>query len=244
MGSTRLPGKVLADLGGRPMLARVVRRAALAPGVDRVLVATTTDPGDDPVAEFLAGEGIPCFRGSEDDVLDRYFQAARSCGADPVVRVTADCPLIDPDVLGAVVATFRGGEFDYVSNTLERTYPVGLDVEVFSFAALARAHAEARLASEREHVTPYIWKHPTRFRHGQVRGSEDHSALRWVVDHPADLEYARAIYAGLGMDPLAFRMADVLALLARDPALRDDPRTTAVDEGYQRSLREDREVDP
>ena len=157
MGSTRLPNKVLAELGGRPMLAQVVARVRRARTIDEVVVATTTTRHVDVIEDFCAREGIACFRGSEDDVLDRYYQAARAFNADVVVRITADCPLHDPEVIDAIVGHFDPARHDYVSNTIRRSYPDGLDTEVIAMAALERAWRGATWASEREHVTPYIW---------------------------------------------------------------------------------------
>jgi len=156
MGSSRFPGKTLADLAGRPMLSRVVERVSQSRAIDKVVVATSIAVGDDPIAEFCAKEGVLCFRGSEDDVLDRFYRAAKEHGADVVVRITADCPLIDAAVIDRVVERFQSGDCDYASNVLHYTYPDGLDTEVFSMAALAEAWREAKKPSEREHVTPYL----------------------------------------------------------------------------------------
>jgi spore coat polysaccharide biosynthesis protein SpsF len=240
MASTRLPGKVMADLGGKPLVERVVERARLVPSIDLVLVATSNQASDDALAMHCGAGGIPCFRGSQEDVLDRYTRAARRFGADVIVRLTADCPLLDPAVIGRVVATFRSGEFDYVSNTLQPTYPDGLDAEVFGREALERAWREAVLESEREHVTPYIWKHPDRFRLGHVRHDQDLAAWRWTVDEAADLEFVRRVYAALGARQ--FGLADVLAVLAQHPELAKINRDFIRNEGYRKSLREDSRV--
>ncbi len=237
MASTRLPGKVMADLGGKALVERVVERARLVPSVDLVLVATSDQASDDVLAAHCAAQGIPCYRGSQDDVLDRYTRAARRVGADVIARLTADCPLLDPAVIERVMESFRSGEFDYVSNTLQPTYPDGLDAEVIGREALERAWREAVLKSEREHVTAYIWKHPDRFRLGNVRHEHDLSSLRWTVDEPEDLEFVRRVYAALG--PRQFGMADVLALLGQHPELAEINRAFIRNEGYQRSLRED-----
>jgi glutamate-1-semialdehyde 2,1-aminomutase len=237
MGSTRLPGKVLEDVGGRPLLARVVERARRARRLDAVMVATTTAAADDAVAAWCAGAGVPCFRGSEEDVLDRYVGAAREADADVVVRLTADCPLLDPAVVDEVVAAYHSEPCDYATNVLEPTYPDGLDTEVFSRAALERAAAEARLPSEREHVTPYIRNHPAQFRLRSVRGECDLSALRWTVDDPRDLELVRAVYARLG--DAEFGMSDVLALLDEQPELGAVNAGIERNEGYRRSVEMD-----
>jgi spore coat polysaccharide biosynthesis protein SpsF (cytidylyltransferase family) len=240
MGSTRLPNKVLADIDGAPMLARVVRRVRQAKSIDDVVVATSTHPQDDAVEAFCRAEGIACFRGSEDDVLDRYHGAARAAGADIVVRISADCPLHDPSVIDAVVKRFDPARHDYVSNTVDRTYPDGLDTEVFSIAALERAWREARWSSEREHVTPYIWKQPNLFRIEQVTQPRNLSDLRWTVDEPRDLALVRELYRRLGSD--GFSMDDVAALLAQDEVLRSVNTGIPANEGYEMSLQRDRVV--
>ncbi len=211
MGSSRLPGKVLLDLAGAPMLDRVLARCAAIPGVDEVVVATSQLPGDDPLADHVAALGLRCFRGSESDVLSRYAGAARMAEADLVMRVTSDCPLLDPAVSGRVLAALRDadGEFDYVNNTLTPTYPRGLDTEAFTAAALYRADAEATLPRDREHVTPYLYLEPGRFRVGRVSDHRDNSHLRWTVDTQDDLDMVRALVAATG-DP----MADYETLLA------------------------------
>jgi glutamate-1-semialdehyde aminotransferase/spore coat polysaccharide biosynthesis protein SpsF (cytidylyltransferase family) len=237
MGSSRLPGKVLADLGGRPMLWHVVDRVRGAKSLDRVVIATTDRAVDDPVAQFCEQEGVGCFRGSEQDVLDRFYQAARANGADVVVRITADCPLIDPAVIDKVVARFELGDCDYVSNCLRYTYPDGLDTEVFSFAALERAWREAEKPSEREHVTPYL--RAGKFR---VAGVESEipvspAQYRWTVDHPADLQFVREVYAAFSGNG-AFGFKEVFDLLKRRPDLATIQAETITNEGYYKSLYE------
>jgi spore coat polysaccharide biosynthesis protein SpsF len=237
MGSTRLPGKVLENVGGRLVLARVVERARRASLLDTVVVATTTAPADDAIAEWCGREGVPCFRGSEDDVLDRYLGAAREFGADVVVRLTADCPLLDPGVIDLVIAAFAGEPCDYAANILEPTYPDGLDTEVFSRAALERAAAEAGLPSEREHVTPYIRNHPELFVVRSVRGARDLSGLRWTVDERQDLDLVRSIFEALGDGD--FGLDEVLALYDARPDLHQVNAGIARNEGYTRSVERD-----
>ena len=216
-GSTRLPGKVLLPLGDRPILSHVVARTARARHVDRVVVATTVDPADDPIVELAGREGWLVQRGSVDDVLDRYMTATRAVDADVVVRITSDCPLIDPGVIDVVIDAFLANDQpDYASNTLEpRTYPRGLDVEVIDRLALARAWREDRDGAWREHVTPYLYRHRERFRLVAVRSEVDHSDQRWVVDTPEDYELIRRIVAALGSDDFGWH--DVLALMDEHP---------------------------
>lgn len=236
MGSSRLPGKTMADVEGRPMLWHVVERVRQARQVDRVVVATSTAPADDLIASFCAASGIACRRGSEADVLDRYYHVAGAENADTVVRITADCPLIDPAVIDRVVERFRQGGVDYVSNAMVRTFPDGLDAEAFSFDALETAWREARKNSEREHVTPYL--RSGKFRTANV-SSEDISAVsarrRWTVDEAADLAFVRAVYAAF-RGQATFATADILRLLQEQPHLETMNQAVVSNEGYYRSL--------
>jgi glutamate-1-semialdehyde 2,1-aminomutase/spore coat polysaccharide biosynthesis protein SpsF len=237
MGSTRFPGKVLAEIAGRPMLWHVVNRVRKARSVDKVAVATSNRSSDDAVAEFCVQNDIEFFRGSETDVLDRFYQTAKHFNADVVVRITADCPLIDPQVVDRVVNIYLEGGYDYVTNTLRYTYPDGMDVEVFSFAALEKAWREARLPAEREHVTPYL-RTSGRFRVFNVENEVDLSKrnLRWTVDEPADLEFVRAVYARLGGDKQPFGLSDILELLDKEPDLMQINSGIIRNEGYYKSL--------
>jgi glutamate-1-semialdehyde 2,1-aminomutase/spore coat polysaccharide biosynthesis protein SpsF len=236
LGSSRLPRKVLADIAGRPMLWHVVQRVRRAQLVDQVVVATSVAATDEPLAVYCREAGLPCFRGNEDDVLDRFYQAAAYFEAGVVVRITADCPLIDPAVIDQVVGAFRQGKGDYVSNTLRYTYPDGLDVEVFSAAALEQAWREARKPSEREHVTPYLYL-SGKFRAANVENPVDVAAHthRWTVDQPGDLEFVRQVYAHLDGRP-NFGIHEVLALLQRTPSLSRLQEPAVMNEGYYRTL--------
>ncbi len=218
MGSTRLPGKVLEDIGGRSMLARVIERAARSRYAHSVMVATTTLDRDDPIVRVCADLDVPVSRGSEDDVLDRYYRAACQANAGAVVRVTSDCPLLDPGVMDRVIGAFLEAKPDYASNTVQRHYPRGLDTEVFTMAALETAWREATESHHRTHVTPYFYLSPDRFRVHLVTGQEDHSRHRWTVDTPEDLKLVREIYDRLGHDG-GFTWTDVLELLHQHPHL-------------------------
>ena len=217
MQSTRLPGKVLMTLAGEPMLARVVTRTGRASSVESVVVATTTLRADDIIVDLARQRGWAYFRGSEDDVLDRYYQAAVEAKADVVVRITSDCPLIDPSVIDIGVRELVvNAPLDYVSNSLPpRTFPRGLDVEVIAFDALSAAWREDVRPEWREHVTPFIYRHPMRFNVRRLGAATDHSRLRWTVDTAADLAFVRRVYGETGHD--RFSTADVLDLLARNP---------------------------
>ncbi len=240
MGSTRLPGKALLDLAGAPFLARVVERMRHCQTLDALVLATTTEPSDDPLVELAESLGVSVYRGSVDDVLDRFTQAARQADAALIVRITADDPFKDPQVTDhAVRLWLRQPDLDYVSNTLEPTYPEGLDIEVFTREALERAWREARLPSEREHVTPYIWKHPDRFRLLNFKHERDLSHLRWTVDYPEDLAFAREVYARLYRPGQVFLMEDILRLLEAEPELARINAGIQRNEGYLKSLAQD-----
>ena len=242
VGSTRLPRKVLERIEGRPMLWHVVERVKKAKLVDEVVIATTDREEDSAVEKIAKDCGVGFFRGSEEDVLDRYYGAAEKFGADIVVRITADCPMIDPEIIDQAIRFFLDGDYDYVSNTFPPTYPDGLDVEVFSSNALRMAWAEARKASEREHVTPYIRNHPEIFKLGNLKLEVDLSHMRWTVDRPEDLKFVREIYKKLYRENKMFYMRDVLRLLEEKPELMEINKHIERDEGYKKSLREDRIV--
>lgn len=243
MGSSRLPGKVMEDVCGRPLLARVIERAKLIRGVDKVIVATTTDACDRVLLRLAEQCDVEGFAGSAADVLDRYYQATRRWEAPVVIRLTGDCPLLDPEVSSRVVSEFLQGRFDYVSNVHPSTFPDGLDTEVFSRQALERAWREAALPSEREHVTPFIWKHGDRFRLGNVSHRRDLSTHRWTVDQPEDLTFVRAVYDRMRHAGPVFGMDQVLALLSNEPHLETLNRGLTRNQGYHRSLALDGEAE-
>lgn len=220
MGSTRLPGKVLVDLGGDTVLARVVSRVRRCRLVGEVVVATSVDRADDVILRESQRLGVRAFRGSEQDVLDRYYHAARDAQAEVVVRITSDCPLIDPDVSDKTIQAFLDASPDYASNILERTYPRGLDTEVVTFAALEGAWQDARETYQREHVMPFLYQHPDRFRLLSVKGDHDYSRYRWTLDTPEDLEFLRAVYAR-SIDGRDLTWQDVLSLLEQEPELAE-----------------------
>ena len=216
MASTRLPRKVMAQIHGEPMLTRVVRRTKRARTLGEVLVATSTSDQDDAIEDLCSWKGWPCFRGAEEDVLDRYYQAAKAYEGDPIVRITSDCPFIDPGLIDDAVAVFRGGSWDYASNTLEpRTFPRGLDTEIFSFEALQKAWELDENPAWREHVTPYLYRHPEAFRLTGILHDKDLSAMRWTVDTPEDLAFVRRIYRHFGHDE--FHWKEVILLLENHP---------------------------
>jgi spore coat polysaccharide biosynthesis protein SpsF (cytidylyltransferase family) len=191
--SSRLPGKVLEPIQGIPMIVFMLRRVARARELDQLTLATSTDASDDALCKQVELAGFDCYRGNLLDVLDRFKCTAKSRAADVVVRLTGDCPLVDPDIIDRCVSTLVAGRYDYVSNVDPPTFPNGLDVETFTCEALVKAHSDADLASDREHVTPYIRRNKTLFRQANVRSSVDLSELRWTVDHADDLSFIRAL---------------------------------------------------
>lgn len=231
MGSTRLPGKVLKDVAGEPMLSRVVNRVRRATRLNEVLVATSTEPGDNPVVQHCAAIQVPVFRGSELDVLDRYYRAAQSCAAETVVRITSDCPLIDPGIVDQVIAAFMESKADYASNCLKRTYPRGLDVEVAGLPAIARAWREASEDCQRVHVMPYLYQ-SSLFSLTSVENDSDYGQNRWTVDTAEDLEFVRAVYSRLGPGD-GFGWREVLRLLEREPWLAEINRSIAQKELHE-----------
>ncbi len=244
MGSKRLPGKVLSDIAGQPMLWHVYHRLCLVGGVDRVIVATSRNENDDVIGDFCLQRSIACFRGDEADVLDRYYQTARDCDADAIIRVTADCPLIDPAVTALVIEVFKRTGCDYAANNLRYSYPNGLDVEIFSMAALERAWKEAKKPSEREHVTPFL-RCSGFFRTESVVSDVDlPGQMRWTVDDQDDLEFVRKLFAAIpgggvvGGPSGVVGFKDVLRILEKNPDLRR-ARVAITNEGYYRSLFQD-----
>jgi spore coat polysaccharide biosynthesis protein SpsF len=222
MASSRLPGKVMLDIAGKPMLQWVIERTRLSKRIEKVVVATTRDPADDPIAAFCEKNGIEYSRGSHHDVLDRFYQAAKQHEADVIVRITADCPVIDAAVIDHTLRRFFEENVDFAANRLpppwKRTYPIGLDVEVCTFPALERAWKEAQEPFEREHVMPYLYDTEGRFQILLVNHEPDYGALRWTVDTPQDLALVRKIMDHLG-GRLDFSWYDIIQLFERHPEL-------------------------
>jgi len=242
MGSTRLPGKTMMNIVGKPMLWHIIQRVKEAKLVDRIVVATTTEEIDKQILQVAEELGVESYAGSEKDVLDRFYQAAKQFGANVIVRITADDPFKDPLIIDRAVGFFSKNKdsVDYVSNTIEPTFPEGLDIEVFSFNALEKAWKETKKTSEREHVTVYMWTHPGKFRLANIRhGGENLSHLHWTVDDEKDLEFAREVYSRLYRDDKVFLMKDVLNLLDTYPHLKKINASHVRFEGYIRSLKED-----
>src|SRR5262249_7694423 len=230
-GSSRLPGKVLLPLAGRPLLERLVQRVRAARTEFKPLVATTLLPEDDPIQVLCREIEVPCFRGHSTDLLDRHYRAAVQEKADAVVKIPSDCPLIDPSVIDRVIGCYLGNrdKYDFVSNLHPPTYPDGNDVEVMSFSTLERAWAEATRPLDREHTTPFIWDSPDLFRVGNVEwetGLDYSMSHRWTIDYPEDYRFIAQIYDSLWAEGYVFPIADILALLSARPAL------AAINAGY------------
>ena len=221
MSSTRLPGKVMADVAGAPMILRQIERLGRCRRIDRIVVATSTDRSDDSLAAVLTLHGVPVHRGPLDDVLARYDGALQAFGpAEVLVRLTGDCPLADPELIDATIALLTDNGLDYAANTpARRTYPKGLDVEVMRAEALLRAAREAVDPYEREHVTPFLYRHPETFREDFISQDIDEGEVRWTVDRPDDLDFVRAVYDGLYAADPAFTSDDVRALVRGRPDL-------------------------
>jgi spore coat polysaccharide biosynthesis protein SpsF len=241
MGSRRFPGKVLREICGKPMLWHVVQRVRQVRMIEKVVVATSTLAIDSPIQNFCDREEIACFRGSEQDVLDRFYRAAQENRADPVIRLTGDCPFADPQVISKLLVLFSGGQYDHVGVAtgagalfLEGGhYPDGLDCECFTWKALETAWNEAKLTSDREHVTPFIWRNPERFRVGSLQAINNYSQYRWVVDNEADFALVSQVYEALYPQNEFFLMQDILEFLARNPAVGDLNQSFVGDEGYE-----------
>ncbi len=220
MGSTRLTGKVMKNIVGKPMLGHIIDRLKKTQLINEIIIATTKNKSN-LILKLAQEYRTETFIGSEEDVLDRYYQAAQKCKAGVIVRITSDCPLIDPKVIDKVIGYYlkRKKNLDYVTNTLIRSYPRGLDVEVFSLNAIKKAWHEAKEPYQREHVTPYIYEHPEIFRLANIKINKDLSHLRWTVDEKKDLEFVREVYRELYKKDEIFHMQDVINLLNNEPHL-------------------------
>lgn len=220
MTSTRLPGKVLKEINNKPLIEYEINRLKKARQIDQLVIATTINNEDDSIVEFCEKHNLKYFRGSEKDVLSRYYETAKTYNADIVVRLTSDCPIIDPTVVDDVITTFINNEFDYVSNTLKRTYPRGMDTEVFTFNALEKAFQSAKETFEKEHVTPYIYLNPETFNLYSVEYSTDESMHRWTVDTIEDFLLIEKIIKNFNYSLNNFSMEDVLIYLNENPEIK------------------------
>ena len=239
MSSSRLPGKVLDILAGKPVLYHIHERISECRLIDEIVIATSQEPSDEAINKFCQNHHIPCFRGSLDDVLDRFYQAAVNYKADVIVRITGDCPLIDPVIVDAVVAGFLGGEYD--SFGLGGEFPDGLDCTVFSFGAIETAWKEAGLPSEREHVGPYIEKNPNIFKNGALTLYSGLSFMRWTLDEQADLELLKIVFDQLYREGSVFYTHEILEFVKANPQIAKINAGIVRNEGYLKSLLADAE---
>jgi spore coat polysaccharide biosynthesis protein SpsF len=236
MTSTRLPGKVMKPLCGKPMLWHIITRLGYAKQLDKIIIATTDREEDKVIVKLAEEMGVAFYCGSLEDVLDRYYQAAKIFNVAHIVRITADCPMIDPEVVDKIITYYQTKKCDYASNTIKPTMPDGLDTEVFIFHTLEKAWKEAKKLSEREHVTPYICNHPEFFKVENYAGDVDLSGMRWVVDEEADYKFITEVYKNLYKDGEIFYTKDVLDLLSKHPELIEINKNIKRNEGYLKSL--------
>ena len=239
MGSTRLPGKVMKLLDGKnPSLSYTINQLQNCKGIDKIIVATTLNNEDDVIVNYLQNSGICFFRGSATDVLDRYYKCAKKLSLSSIIRVTADCPLIDPLIVDKGITIFQSGKYDYVSNTFPRTYPDGNETELFSYEALENAWENAILPSEREHVTSYLRNNKEKFKIKNFKHINDISHLRWTVDYSEDYELVKTIISKISSRP--FHLESILDLLKSQPELIEINKGHKPDEGLIRSFEEDK----
>ena len=237
--STRLPGKCMLKIFGKTILEHIILRVSGAKKVQKICVATTQNQEDDIIERIVRKYNVAVYRGSESDVLDRFYQAAKLLQADIICRITADDPFKDPLILDNFIDDFIAGGYDYLSNTIEPTYPEGIDIEVFNFCSLEKAWEEASLPSEREHVTPYIWKNSRKFNLYNKKHAPDLSHLRWTLDKPEDWVFIQQVYDYLYSPERIFHMADILDLLKKHPDLLKINNKIIRNEGYLKSIKDD-----
>lgn len=240
MGSTRLPGKVLKEISGKPLLWHLINRLRKSKSLQDIVIATTTNESDKKIIEFCKKNAVNYFAGSENDVLDRYYQAGKKFEAYSIARITADCPVIDPQIVDEVINEYTKVGYDVCG--LSGEFPDGLDVEVFSFKALEDTWKNAKLLSEREHVTPYMWNHPEKFRLGKYVKFENLGHYRWTVDEERDLRFIREIFSRLYKPDEIFLTYDILRLMEREPELLKINTGIIRNEGYLKSLKQDEEL--
>jgi spore coat polysaccharide biosynthesis protein SpsF len=237
MGSNRLPGKVLRPILGKPMLWHIVHRVRAVPSIDEVVVAVPDGPADDELRKFCATNDIASVSGSELDVLDRFYQAAQAYGADPVLRITADCPLIDPELVEKLIELYRSGSYDYAAVAAGADAP-SFEGERFSFASLEQAWKEARDPRDREHVTRFIWRRKGLFRCTKLLADQKYPPLRLTVDYPQDFVVASRIYENLFREGNIFHLADIVDLVGRDPEIIK-PNEHLIEGQHYRGVLED-----
>jgi spore coat polysaccharide biosynthesis protein SpsF (cytidylyltransferase family) len=240
MGSTRLPNKVLKNLGDKTVLEQVCSRVKKSKLIDEIFVATTIDKNNLPIVHLCSSIGVSVFCGSEDDVLDRFYQLSRLINPEHIVRITSDCPVIDSELIDSIIDSHLLSKADYTSNTIKDSFPDGLDTEVFKFSALEKAWDKAVLSSEREHVTPYIKNHPEFFKLNSIVSKTDYSKKRWTLDTDLDFEFLQSIFEELYLNNPYFGTQEILNLLESKPYLEMINSDIIRNEGYQKSLKVDK----
>lgn len=238
MGSTRLPGKIMMKLNGSSILRCLFDQVGYSKQLDRKILATTINPEDDVIVDFANKNSIQIFRGNSLDVLDRYYHCAKHFSIDHIVRITSDCPLVDPIIIDKTIHFYKNNNYDYVNNFHKKTFPSGTEVEVFSFNTLEKTWKNATKLSEREHVTPYIYNNPAIFSIGYIEYSKNISYLHWAVDRIQDLEMVKAIYHKTSKKPIL--LEDILKIVDKDPSLLEINKNTNPAEGYLKSLQDDK----
>ena len=237
MGSTRLPGKVMMKINGITVLQCLFEQIRYSTHLDRKILATSVNSEDDIIADFAIANSIDLFRGNSMDVLDRYYHCAKDFSLEHIVRITSDCPLIDPKIIDKTIIFYKNNKYNYVNNFHKRTYPVGTEVEVFSFDTLEKAWTSATKLSEREHVTPYIYNNPLMFLIGHIEYEKNISHLHWSVDRIQDLEMVKAIFSKIKKTPIL--LEDILHVINQEPSILEINKNTNPAEGYLKSLQED-----
>ena len=240
--STRLPNKVLLKLQGESVLEHVIERATKVKKADKVIVATTTKNEDAKIVDICKSLNVDCFRGSDNDVLDRYYQAAKKFNFSDIIRITADCPMIDPEIVDRLIDLYQRENLDYATNAIPPTFPDGLDVEIFSIKALEKTWKEAKLKSAREHVTIYMWQNPNLFKQKSLNNNIDLSDRRWTIDNPEDYKFMKKVYDKLYPHNPNFRLKDLLEFFAANPEIEKINKGIKRNEGLEKSLRQDYET--
>jgi spore coat polysaccharide biosynthesis protein SpsF (cytidylyltransferase family) len=235
--SSRLKNKIFMEIGGKPLIERVIERSLQSEIINKIVVATTVSASDDLLVDWCKKKNYECFRGSENNVLERYYKCAEFYKADVIVRITADDPFKDSKISDRAIKLLIENNYDYVSNTIQPTFPEGLDIEVFTCKSLSTAYKKATLDSEKEHVTPYIWKNKDQFYLFNFEHSENLSHLRWTIDYRQDLDFARAIYRKIKHKKEVFIMKDILDVLKLYPELSKIQSKITRNEGYKKSIK-------
>ena len=240
MGSSRLPGKVMKIIDNeKSMLKYVLDQVKNAKNIKKIIVATTNLHEDNVIEEFVKSQNVSCFRGNPKDVLNRYYNCSKKFNLKSIVRISGDCPLIDPQIMDNVIEKYISGNYDYVSNNNPRSYPYGMDLEVFSFKVLESVSKNANLPSEREHVTPYIYNNPKKFKIGKIKNDEDYSRIRLTVDRELDFKLIQKIVSKINERPIL--LEDIMNLYKKEKEIFEINQEYTTDEGYLKSLKEDAE---